>query len=321
MSRDDLDPRAEAGAIAAAARRYLERQRAADLGDLAVMAAVAAQRQAKLSHDPVGGRSGDSLAASPARPSTPHVEAAPEVDLFGQPVRRPSAVATEDSMPAAASGEIAYPFDDELHPGGVAARAEILAAALPVLDQVAAEARACRQCGLCETRTQAVPGVGSAQSGIVFVGEAPGADEDRRGEPFVGRAGELLTRIIQAMDNARLLPGVPLSRDTVYICNVLKCRPPENRNPLPHEIEACSPYLKRQLAALKPRVICCLGKFAAELLVGVKGTIGGLRGKVYRYQGSKLLVTYHPAACLRNPAYKKPVWEDMQLLAREYLAD
>ena len=121
------------------------------------------------------------------------------------------------------------------------------------------------------------------------------------------------------MDDARLIPGVALSRETVYICNVLKCRPPENRNPLPHEIETCSPYLTRQLEALRPRIICCLGKFAAELLVGAKGTIGGMRGKVYRYRGAKLIVTYHPAACLRNPAYKRPVWEDMQLLAREYL--
>jgi DNA polymerase len=217
-------------------------------------------------------------------------------------------------------GGIENPFDDDLDPGGVAARATIVSASTPVLDAVAAEARACRLCGLCETRTQAVPGVGSAQSGIVFVGEAPGADEDRRGEPFVGRAGELLTKIIKAMDDARLIPGVPLSRETVFICNVLKCRPPENRNPLPHEIESCAPYLRRQLAAIRPRIICCLGKFAAELLVGVKGTIGGLRGKTYRYQGAKLIVTYHPAACLRNPAYKRPVWEDMQLIAREYLS-
>jgi DNA polymerase len=218
-------------------------------------------------------------------------------------------------------------FDDAppvLHasnPAGAAARAALFRSSLPVLDQIATEARACTRCGLCQTRTQAVPGVGSAQSGIVFVGEAPGAEEDRRGEPFVGRAGELLTRVIKAMDDAQLIPGVPLSRETVYICNVLKCRPPENRNPLPPEIEACSPYLKRQLEALEPRVICCLGKFAAELLVGVKGTIGGLRGKIYRYRGAKLIVTYHPAACLRNPAYKRPVWEDMQLLAREYQTD
>ena len=195
------------------------------------------------------------------------------------------------------------------------------AGAFPILEAVAAEARACRKCGLCETRTHAVPGVGSAATGIVFVGEAPGADEDAQGEPFVGRAGQLLTQIIKAMDERALIPGVTLDRSTVYICNVLKCRPPENRDPLPHEIEMCSPYLRRQLEVIKPRIICCLGKFAAELLVGVKGTIASLRGKVYRYQGAKLIVTYHPAACLRNPNYKRPVWEDMQLLAKEYLAE
>ncbi|HEY2953633.1 MAG TPA: uracil-DNA glycosylase [Candidatus Eisenbacteria bacterium] len=234
------------------------------------------------------------------------------LNLFGEP------------EPAAATSATALdleppPGDEPLHPGGWEARAALAAAALPILAEVADEARACRKCGLCETRTNAVPGVGSASSGIVFVGEAPGADEDRRGEPFVGRAGELLTRIIEAMDRERIIPGVPLTRETVYICNVLKCRPPENRNPLPHEIEMCSPYLQRQLEALQPRIICCLGKFAAELLLGVKGTIANLRGRVYRYRGAKLIVTYHPAACLRNPGYKRPVWEDMRLLAQEYL--
>jgi DNA polymerase len=193
--------------------------------------------------------------------------------------------------------------------------------AFPILEQIAGEVRPCTKCGLCETRTQAVPGVGTAKSGIVFVGEAPGADEDRLGEPFVGRAGQLLDKIIKAMDEARLIPGLSLNRDTVYICNVLKCRPPENRNPLPHEIQSCSPYLRRQLDAIKPRVICCLGKFAAELLVGAKGSVGGMRGKVHRFQGAKLIVTYHPAFLLRSPTYKRPVWEDMQLLAREYLSD
>jgi DNA polymerase len=163
-----------------------------------------------------------------------------------------------------------------------------------------------------------VPGTGTGEAGIVFVGEAPGASEDRRGEPFVGRAGELLTRMIQAMDEKNLIPGVRVARETVYITNTLKCRPPDNRNPLPHETEACAPYLVRQLALLKPRIICCLGKFAAELLVGARGTIGGMRGTIYRYGDAKLIVTYHPAACLRNPAYKRPVWEDLQLLAREY---
>jgi uracil-DNA glycosylase family 4 len=195
-------------------------------------------------------------------------------------------------------------------------------AAEPELLRIAGEIRGCTKCGLCDTRKMTVPGTGSARSGIVFVGEAPGADEDASGEPFVGRAGQLLTRIIQAMDEAQLVPGMPLTRETVYICNVLKCRPPENRNPLPHEVEQCTPHILAQLAALQPRIICCLGKFAAELLVGVKGaTISGLRGKVYRWRGAKLIVTYHPAACLRNPGYKRPVWEDMQLLAREYLSD
>jgi DNA polymerase len=237
--------------------------------------------------------------------------------LFGEeeplPAPKHTAQAVADPLPSM--------FEEGLHPGGLAPRAAIAEAAIAELDRVAEEARACRKCGLCETRANAVPGVGTAASGIVFVGEAPGADEDRLGEPFVGRAGQLLDRIIKAMDDARLIPGMPLDRTTVYICNVLKCRPPENRNPLPHEVESCSPYLLRQLEAMKPRIICCLGKFAAELLVGVKGTIGGLRGKVYRYHGAKLIVTYHPAACLRNPDYKRPVWEDMQLLAREYLSD
>ena len=293
------DPRQEAAALAAAARRWLEREEAAGIGDLAATSALRAMVASAASSvpAPAGG-----------------------VDLFGKPL--PEAPVSERPIVEAPSTEvIENPFDDELNPGGVEARADIEGASTALLSTIASEVRACKQCGLCDTRIQAVPGVGSARSGIVFVGEAPGADEDRRGEPFVGRAGELLTRIIKAMDDARLIPGVPLTRDTVYICNVLKCRPPENRNPLPHEIESCSPYLRRQLAALRPRLICCLGKFAAELLVGVKGTIGGLRGKIYRYQGAKLIVTYHPAACLRNPAYKRPVWEDMQLLAREYLSD
>jgi uracil-DNA glycosylase len=254
-----------------------------------------------------------SPAARPDFADTPNESAAVAGDLFGPPkpafvFERPSAVAVA-------------PPPVELHPAGTEARAELFEASLPILEQVASEACACTKCGLSGTRTRAVPGTGSAQSGIVFVGEAPGAEEDRQGKPFVGRAGELLTKMIQAMEDKRLLAGVPLSRDTVYICNVLKCRPPENRNPLPHEVEACSPYLMRQLEALKPRVICCLGKFAAELLLGVKGTIAGMRGRTYRWRGSKLIVTYHPAACLRNPNLKGPVWEDLQLLAREYLSD
>jgi DNA polymerase len=201
------------------------------------------------------------------------------------------------------------------------ARRAIAAAAVPVLEQIAAEVRACRRCGLCETRSQAVPGVGTALSGIAFVGEAPGADEDRLGEPFVGRGGQLLDRIIKAMDDALLIPGVPLNRRTVFIGNVIHCRPPENRVPLPHEVEQSSPYLHRQLDALRPRIVCCLGKTAGEHLLGARTTLASMRNQVHRFHGAKLIVTYHPAAVLRNPEFKRPVWEDMQMLAREYLTD
>ena len=163
--------------------------------------------------------------------------------------------------------------------------------------------------------------MGSARSGIVFVGEAPGAEEDRQGEPFVGRAGELLTDHPGDGRGAADPRRAARPRDTVYICNVLKCRPPENRNPLPHEVESVLALPQPPARDAEPRIICCLGKFAAELLVGAKGTIAGLRGKTYRYRGAKLIVTYHPAACLRNPNLKRPVWEDMQLLAREYQSD
>jgi len=258
----------------------------------------------------------DAAGGSPSTEDTRDLDVAPPiVDLFGVSEKTRPAYEPLDftKLPS---------HHDPLNPIAAAERESIQLVSLPILNEVAGEVRGCRKCGLCETRTLAVPGVGSASSGIVFVGEAPGADEDAQGEPFVGRAGKLLTEIIKGMDERQLIPGISLTRETVYICNVLKCRPPENRNPLPHEIEACSPYLDRQLEALKPRIICCLGKFAAELLVGVKGTIRDMRGKVYRYKGARLIVTYHPAAILRSPhQYRRPVWEDMQFLAREYLSE
>jgi DNA polymerase len=344
MSVDDTDVRRELSEIARAARRIVERERAAGLGDLLARSAAAARRPAGREDAPGGTapagdeRSSDPPAAAASGTSAPGIDArrvlahafeAPAPAPRAEPAAPPAPVATNlfgepepAPEPAPADSGFSLPSHHApLNPAGVAARAPIHSASLAVLEQIAGEVRECRKCGLCETRTNAVPGVGSAASGIVFVGEAPGADEDRRGEPFVGRAGELLTRIIKAMDDQALIPGVPLSRETVYICNVLKCRPPENRNPLPHEIEMCAPYLRRQLEALRPKVICCLGKFAAELLLGVKGTIAALRGSVYRFHGAKLIVTYHPAACLRNPNYKRPVWEDMQRLAHEYQSD
>ena len=166
----------------------------------------------------------------------------------------------------------------------------------------------CRLCALCETRRNVVFGEGHPEAKIVFVGEAPGADEDAQGLPFVGRAGQLLTKIINAMG---------LERNDVYICNILKCRPPGNRNPQPEEIRQCEPYLKRQLRILSPRVICALGTFAAQTLLKKDAPITTLRGRFHDYDGIRLMPTYHPAYLLRNPSAKKPVWEDIQKVMQE----
>ena len=177
------------------------------------------------------------------------------------------------------------------------------------LGVVEQEALKCVKCQLHETRTNVVFGEGDPEARLLFVGEAPGRDEDLQGRPFVGRAGQLLTRIIESID---------LTREKVYIANVLKCRPPKNRNPLPDEISCCLPYLTRQIEIIQPRIICALGAFAAQTLVGSNEGIGKLRGKFYDYQGAKLMPTYHPAACLRNPNNKKYVWQDMKQIREEY---
>jgi DNA polymerase len=172
---------------------------------------------------------------------------------------------------------------------------------LESLDKVV---KKCRKCGLCEERTKTVFGSGKATVPLVFVGEAPGADEDRQGFPFVGRAGELLTRIIAAMG---------LSRDDVYICNVLKCRPPGNRDPLPDEVGSCTTYLEQQLDLLKPKVICSLGRHSTAFLTKQEGVaMKSVRGRTFLYRGVKVIPTYHPAALLRNPSLKALVWEDVQ---------
>jgi len=177
------------------------------------------------------------------------------------------------------------------------------------MDEVRELAEKCEKCQLCETRTKVVFGSGSENAQLVFVGEAPGADEDKQGKPFVGRAGQKLTQIIEAMG---------LSRDEVYITNVLKCRPPKNRNPKPEEIKACEPYLIGQLRLMKPKVICALGTFAAQTLLRTDQRISNLRGKFHTYQGIKLMPTYHPAFILRNPKFKREVWTDVQKVRAEY---
>jgi uracil-DNA glycosylase len=177
------------------------------------------------------------------------------------------------------------------------------------LAKVFQEMANCRLCQLEKTRQNIVFGAGNPHARIVFVGEAPGADEDEQGLPFVGRAGQLLTDII--------VKGMKLQRKDVYICNILKCRPPGNRNPLPEEINKCEPYLKKQLSIISPEIICALGTFAAHTLLKTDIPISALRGRFHAYEGIKLMPTYHPAYLLRNPAAKKQVWEDIQMIMRE----
>ena len=174
------------------------------------------------------------------------------------------------------------------------------------LEVLCDEVAACRLCGeLAETRTQTVFGVGDPEAKILFVGEAPGADEDRLDEPFVGRAGKLLDQIIEAGG---------LRREQIYICNILKCRPPGNRNPTPDEAGNCRKFLDGQIAAVRPEYIVCWGSVAARNLLDSTETIGRMRRKFFEYAGAKVLCTYHPSYLLRNPSAKKDVWEDMQLL-------
>lgn len=177
------------------------------------------------------------------------------------------------------------------------------------LDEIAAVVRTCPKCPLCTTRTLAVPGEGNPEADLMVVGEGPGESEDLSGRPFVGRAGELLDKMLLAIDTPR---------ETVYIANIVKCRPPRNRVPLPDEREACIPYLHRQIALVRPRVILALGGTAAESLLGVKKALGELRLKVHEWNGIPLVVTYHPAALLRNPNWKRPAWDDVRI-ARQLL--
>ena len=175
------------------------------------------------------------------------------------------------------------------------------------LKTIADAVESCTRCPLYKTANKGVPGAGNAKAKLVVVGEAPGANEDETGLPFVGAAGNLLTKILAAVE---------LTREEVFISNVVKHRPPGNRNPTPEEIAACSPYLVRQLQLIKPKVILALGTFAAQTLLETKTPIGKLRGEVHRYHGIPVVVTYHPAALLRNPSWKRPTWEDVKLARR-----
>jgi DNA polymerase len=179
---------------------------------------------------------------------------------------------------------------------------------LPGLSKVVST---CQLCELCKTRTQTVFADGAATARLVLVGEAPGRDEDLQGLPFVGRAGQLLNKMLAAID---------LKREEVYICNVLKCRPPDNRTPLPDEVERCRPYLEQQIALVKPALICALGLSAAQALLRTKASMTSMRGRTFEYLGIPLIPTYHPAALLRNPNLKRDAWVDLQRI-RDLLRD
>ena len=177
------------------------------------------------------------------------------------------------------------------------------------LEELRAAIGDCQRCKLCSGRTHIVFGVGNPQARLMFIGEGPGRDEDLQGEPFVGRAGQLLTDIITK--------GIGIKREDVYICNVVKCRPPENRNPEPDEVAACEPFLKKQIDLVRPDIIVGLGKFAVQTLLKSTVPISKLRGNWHSYHGIKLMPTFHPAYLLRNPADKKLVWEDIKKVIKE----
>jgi len=182
-----------------------------------------------------------------------------------------------------------------------------LSSPVRTLDDVRRELGDCQRCPLHRTRRNLVFGEGNPSADLVFIGEAPGEEEDRQGRPFVGRAGQLLTRIIEAMG---------LERQDVYICNILKCRPPQNRNPKQEEMETCEPFLIKQIEAIRPKVICALGTFAARRILQTDVPITVLRGKFHEFRGVRVMPTYHPAYLLRNPDAKKQVWEDVQFIMK-----
>ena len=211
------------------------------------------------------------------------------------------------SNPASAAAPEAGPAAD-VESGLNSARVQMFSSQSEALAAIRADIGDCTRCKLHTLgRRQIVFGVGNPGADLMFVGEAPGADEDIQGEPFVGRAGQLLTKIIAA---------IGLAREDVYIANVIKCRPPQNRNPEPDEVETCEPFLFKQIDAIKPKVIVALGKFGAQTLLRTLDPISRLRGRVFDYRGAKLIPTFHPAYLLRNPASKREVWEDMKLVKK-----
>lgn len=229
-----------------------------------------------------------------------------ERELFGDSLLQASPAGRPADSPPAIPTPVAEPEDlllFELPESSRMVQPDEPWAAQESLEGFESAIHQCLKCPLGHTRTKFVFGVGNPGATLMLVGEAPGADEDLQGEPFVGRAGQLLNKILEA---------IHFRRDEVYICNILKCRPPGNRKPQSNEVDQCLPYLRKQIALIKPKLILCLGLTAAENLLKTTESLGNLRGRVLHYEGTPLMVTYHPAALLRNPNWKRPAWEDVQ---------
>jgi DNA polymerase len=244
-------------------------------------------------------------AAPPPEPVARPVAAATRAVPSPEPVARPAAGASRPVAARAASPAPTGLLVDvpQRVPPSSQPLPGVVAGERPTLDQIRRELGDCQRCKLCTGRKNIVFGSGNPRAELVFVGEGPGENEDLQGQPFVGAAGELLTKMIEAMG---------FNRDLVYICNVVKCRPPGNRNPEPDEIQACEPFLRSQLLAIQPKVIVALGKFAAQTLLRDSTPITKLRGQWRDYQGVQLMPTFHPAYLLRSPQEKRKAWEDLQ---------
>jgi len=241
---------------------------------------------------------------------------AQQVELGGREVVLPEAPGRDHHPAASAAPRVRWTEDAPPVPGpGLSIVTELPALVgdalgeCATLDVVAELIAACRKCALCEGRARIVPGEGNPEARLMLVGEGPGATEDATGRPFVGQAGQLLDKILDAIE---------CPRPKAFIANIVKCRPPQNRKPLPDEMASCLPYLHRQIALVRPKVLIALGSTAAEGMLGVRKSLGELRGKVHRWNGIPLVVTYHPAALLRNPNWKKPTWDDVRI-ARQLL--
>jgi DNA polymerase len=251
--------------------------------------------------------------ASKGKRRAPAAHAAPSAVPSPQSLASGSRVASPPQSsaptPATALGALSSPPLERTQPARVQASWQSDPAGFSSLGELHDAFGECQRCPLGATRTTFVFGVGNPQAKLMLIGEAPGRDEDLQGEPFVGAAGQLLDKILAAVN---------FKREEVYIANILKCRPPGNRNPEPLEIASCSPILARQIELIRPRILCTLGSFAAKTILQEKEGISRLRGRIHYYRGIPVVPTFHPAALLRNPAWKKPTWEDVQLLRREY---